>query len=525
MQSTTRRAYNRLGTILRWTAWTAAVLFILFPEHHIQNAAKSLLYALVAIGFLYLIASEFVLPKVFAGFYRLIRAPLDILTDIGGGGIFVWATGGHESPLVLFYYVFLARSAFVYEAKSAWLRTTLVALAICMSFGSKSVLFGYARHEFSFHFIHVMVIVISMIATTWLCIRISGMLNALVRDGIKLLGQKDGDVKKIVGLNRIGGVISSNIELDKIYLGLITELNRILPFDRLTISLLDESKENVEMFAATSEGEIVSNDAVRPARVCCAARTIKEQGPVLHHDLSKKPHLPDDRDVLSDGMNSCVSIPLMSRERLTGALCLFKQQKNGFSKKDLEILRPVAYQVAMAVENAHLYQRLKERAVRDSLTGIYNYAYLHAFLTRELARARRYKRPLSVVMLDIDDFKRYNDTHGHQNGDKVLKSFAKTLQANTRLVDIAARYGSDEFVLVLPDTDHTKAASIVERMREGLEREKFFNEPDGGPLSFSFGITSYPSEAEDENELIRIADRKLYKAKKVRQRVRPSAVS
>lgn len=183
-----------------------------------------------------------------------------------------------------------------------------------------------------------------------------------------------------------------------------------------------------------------------------------------------------------------------------------KLDDSGFSDEDVELLKAVADQSAVAINKAQLW----EMAVTDSLTGLYVRRYFMVKFQEELLRAQRYEKNLTVIMADMDRFKTINDTHGHSTGDRVLRIVGKFLQQNIRDVDIIARFGGEEFVILLPEADKNEARTVSERLRGNLEHLKLDDLP---PLSISIGIAAYPEDGNDIEELIIRADAAMYAAK------------
>ncbi len=146
-------------------------------------------------------------------------------------------------------------------------------------------------------------------------------------------------------------------------------------------------------------------------------------------------------------------------------------------------------------------------SITDGLTELYNHQYFLELLTREIALSKRYSHPLSLLMIDIDNFKEYNDTYGHLSGDRALRNIAKGLKISCRTVDIVARYGGEEFAVLMPYTNKQEAATAAERLRQVIEKVQ----PE--PLTVSIGVAAYPSDAQDEEQLIANADQALYRAK------------
>ncbi|TDJ69760.1 MAG: diguanylate cyclase [Proteobacteria bacterium] len=162
-----------------------------------------------------------------------------------------------------------------------------------------------------------------------------------------------------------------------------------------------------------------------------------------------------------------------------------------------------------------LSRRFRDLAIRDGLTGLYNHGYLLDALAGEVARATRYDRPLSVIFLDVDHFKEYNDQFGHQGGDMVLKQISRILKDEIRKTDIAARYGGEEFVLVLPETSKENAFAVAEKIRKAVQKSIANDVADEGPttITISAGVASYMDDGTDAHELIAKADEAVYAAK------------
>jgi two-component system, cell cycle response regulator len=158
---------------------------------------------------------------------------------------------------------------------------------------------------------------------------------------------------------------------------------------------------------------------------------------------------------------------------------------------------------------------LKEMAVRDGLTSLYNHRYFQEALTRELSRSRRYQKECSVIFMDVDHFKTYNDTHGHPEGDSLLKRLSDILMDHVRSSDLAARYGGEEFVLLLPETTKDSALRMAETLREKVELEPFRGREQQplGKVTISVGVATFPADGADPPSVMAFADQLLYKAK------------
>jgi diguanylate cyclase (GGDEF)-like protein len=214
---------------------------------------------------------------------------------------------------------------------------------------------------------------------------------------------------------------------------------------------------------------------------------------------------------------SFISFPLLSGGKRLGVINLTDRTGNeNFVASDLDWLRLFAPYAAAALERIDLHekaQRFQLLAITDPLTGLLNRRYLEERFTQEIERSKRYQFPLSFVMLDIDSFKSFNDTFGHQAGDEVLRETAHCIRRSLRNFDVAARYGGEEFIVVLPETDVTSATILAERLRKAIEQH-FASERSRHPVTVSIGVSSLSKTLQNRHQVIRAADQALYAAKK-----------
>lgn len=213
---------------------------------------------------------------------------------------------------------------------------------------------------------------------------------------------------------------------------------------------------------------------------------------------------------------AAVGVPLVAGEKVAGVMVIEDRNGEGFDRVDLGLLELIAAHAAIAVERAGLYKRVEEMAVTDQLTGLANRRYLERRLEEEMERARRYGTSLSVIMLDIDHFKRINDTFGHLAGDAVLREVAQILRNGVRRTDVVARYGGEEFCIVSPDCRLPEAVALAERLRGKVEGHPFRVPGLDQPLkvTVSAGVAEFPGDARSKPELLDCADSALYEAKR-----------
>ncbi len=290
-------------------------------------------------------------------------------------------------------------------------------------------------------------------------------------------------------------------------------VNGILGAEIACVYLLDTERGVLEL--AASQG--------RPSE--CFAREIVASdtllGRALWGDPVQQADTEDDPALaawVEDGgaIRSQAAIPLRTGDTLIGALVVGSFTMRELSASEMERLQVIGNQASLALQNALLHEKLERLSVTDRLTELYNHGYFQQRLEEELGRAERFEHPLALIMLDIDDFKQFNDSYGHPRGDKVLRQVSAIIRDNLREMDVAARYGGEEFVVVLPETEAPGAAIVAERIRERVAGYPFVGSEDLPPVrkTASVGVAAYPAHAKTQSGLIEAADRAMYEAKR-----------
>ncbi len=262
----------------------------------------------------------------------------------------------------------------------------------------------------------------------------------------------------------------------------------------------------------------VGKDALREKTM-----PIHLENPYLQKLIQKKEivYLKGDEDkhsipaALNGQCSSVLALPAISRSsRMLGVICLKRLEKQAFSGQEIETIRQIVNQIAVMLDKAIIYKKAKELAFTDELTGIFNRRYFNQRYNRELGRARRYKRALSILMIDIDHFKQFNDTHGHLMGDEVLRKMSRVFESNLRKADIFCRYGGEEFVVILPEINLQQAMLVGEKLRRTMETFRFVDKRKmDKKITISVGVASYPENECNSEEILNKADKALYQAK------------
>ena len=206
-----------------------------------------------------------------------------------------------------------------------------------------------------------------------------------------------------------------------------------------------------------------------------------------------------------------ISAPLHTGTRSHGVLLVFPRD-DVYGSEDASLLSYLANQAAVVLEHAELYRKLETEATTDGLTGLFNYRYFMDALARELSRAERFGESLSLLMIDVDNLKQYNDLYGHLGGSGALQELGDLLREESREIDVAAKYGGDEFSVILPNTSAPGAIAFAERLVLRVEERGFQNDP-ARKLTVSVGIAVFPDDGRDARELLGRADARLFRAK------------
>jgi len=310
-------------------------------------------------------------------------------------------------------------------------------------------------------------------------------------------------------INHLTTIIISSANIEEIFEGFTQELKQMLAVDYASIALIEGDQLRVlalsaQVSSVRQVGQGISLRGTTTEWVAEHRKTLYEADVKEHSRFWTAAHYID------EGIRSLIHLPLLVRDEVIGSLIIGSQRPNAYSPKQIQRLERLASQIATPIENSQFYARAEQRSRIDELTGLFNRRHFEEKLKEEIARHSRHSNVLSLLMLDLDSFKAYNDMYGHPSGDRLLNQIGAIVNSSIRDADEAFRYGGDEFVVILPETDAGDAHLVAERVRECIAAEM---EAKQIPVTCSIGLASYPADGVMPSELVNTADTALYYAK------------
>jgi diguanylate cyclase (GGDEF)-like protein len=322
--------------------------------------------------------------------------------------------------------------------------------------------------------------------------------------------------KKLAGLIELSNSIVSILDKQKLLNTLLEKSLQLLNAEQGSLMLLDRETSELVVEAKKSIDDTVQEKMRFKKNEGISGLVLESGGALLVEDIEQDPRIRQ-ANRPRYRTKSFISVPIKVEDRLTGVLNVSdKIEGDVFNEDDLRLVESFINNVAIAIERSILYKQtedLQKLSITDPLTGIYNRRYLNRRLSEEITKYNRYRHPFSFMMLDLDRFKEYNDTYGHISGDNLLKALASIMEKSLRTIDIAARFGGDEFVAIFPQTPKVDAIQITNRLKEKIDKalSEYSAEV---PLTISIGLATYPDDASSIMELIEKTDQALYLAKK-----------
>lgn len=414
-------------------------------------------------------------------------------------GVLTASVGTMEDPFFAWYVADAAAFAVFLRKRETWLYSAMLVISYLVAH-----LFGHQPKDlvmlsFLLFKVGALVMVGAVVA-----VAISSQeerraaLESHQDEVLEIYARLERSVAELRAVTEVTEIIHSTLDVETVGPMLLDILHKVLDIPASCIYVIDKSKQ--EMVFSASRG--VPATAIRD---------------ISGLELTGAVPAPSG----TESAFGCIE--LIDHSETLVVFCADAEIIDSLSRDDRVVLQTVASELVVAVENSRLYKLTKRLAITDELTDLYNYRYLQQRLDEEIGRADRYSKRLSFLMLDVDNFKRVNDTHGHRVGDGVLAEMAQVIKSTVREVDVVARYGGEEFSVVLPETDASGAFIVAEKIREAVSIARFKDE-DGERtihITVSIGLASYPVHAHDKESLLKAADDAVYRAKETgKNRVR-----
>ncbi len=324
------------------------------------------------------------------------------------------------------------------------------------------------------------------------------------------------DGTEVTVFHELGKALTSSLQLDQVLRTIMEKINEVLRPDTWSLLLMDQDKQELYFEIATGKGA----DRLKDLRIKVGqglAGWVAESGTaVVVPDTSQDSRFfaqVDSRTKMET--RSIVAVPVRFRDQCLGVIELINcVGPEGFSARDLALLEALADYAAIAIENARHVQRIHELTITDDCTSLYNARHMNFMLDTEIYRSHRYAFEFSLIFIDLDHFKQINDTHGHLMGSKLLAEIGAAIKEKCRLIDLAFRYGGDEFVILLPQTSKENAMGVARRVHKLIRETKWLSDPGlNVNITASVGVASYPTDSRTKAELLHLADDAMYLVK------------
>ena len=338
---------------------------------------------------------------------------------------------------------------------------------------------------------------------------------ATALESARLLGRTQGLAEELQRLVDMSGELAHSLDPREVADLIAHHLAGALGVDQCAISYWDQPEDRILTWGYFPTERPADLRSDYPLASFPETRRVLEEQATSIVDVDDPEADRDEVALLrANGDHLVLMLPLVAKGESIGLVEMLSRRPMHLAHARIEFVRTMANEAAMALENANLYEVARRLADRDQLTGFYNHRYLHERLGEETVRTQRSRAPLSLLMVDLDDFKLVNDTFGHLFGDRVLVWAAEIIRSSLRASDLPARYGGDEFAVILPDTDAAAAATVARRMLDAF-RDRPYESESRGPVavSASIGIATYALDGRSGQELIAAADASLYRVK------------
>ncbi len=315
-------------------------------------------------------------------------------------------------------------------------------------------------------------------------------------------------------LREISLALSKSLDTTAILKTLLDQIKQVVPHDSASVMLLQG--EVVRIAAHHGYDRFDVDHLIDDFNL-----SVRDMPNLAHMANTRRPHFVTDVKIdegwidveTSRHIGSWVGAPLVAQNRLLGFLSLDKVERGYYTLEHADLLESLAGHAALALSNALNFGEVEQASITDFVTGTFNHRYFQQVLRQEINRAQRFGHPVSVLMIDLDNFKLVNDTYGHPFGDKLLLALAERLKSDLRGVDVLARYGGEEFAIILPSTSPRFLKRVGERLRKNVAARPFVINGKEVRLTISVGGATYPDSARDVHRLVECADQAMYRAK------------
>ncbi|MFH2055897.1 MAG: sensor domain-containing diguanylate cyclase [bacterium] len=437
---------------------------------------------------------------------------LSIMIDAGFVTYLIRYTGAAHSPFYLLYYPVVMFAAFYFSRRASLaLAATLSGLYV---FACPALLQILSPFELGMRLLTLWLL---PLAVNFAASNVRGSENRLFRL-LDSLNESTTELeryqRRIETIYETSHALGAILKQREISVKVLTIVEEILGYENCSIMLQIPNQGLIREIARLHMGERYFADLPEPEPPRGLIAEVVESGESrLVPDLQEQTRYTP----ITRGTRSVLIVPMISQGKAIGVLAAEALRPGQFAEIDQKVFSILAAEAAMAYENARLHEELEKLAVTDDLTETFNFRYFEDRLEEEKRRARRYSQPLSLLMIDIDWFKRCNDKLGHQTGNIVLKGVAEVIGTSIRDTDILCRYGGEEFVVILPQTEHPEALRVGERVRANVEATTLGGEDDypETKVTVSVGVTTYPDNGAAPERLVQLVDQAMYRAKEM----------
>lgn len=337
--------------------------------------------------------------------------------------------------------------------------------------------------------------------------------DSLLRENQIMLEKLQRSNLESASFREIGKILSSTLDLETILQQSLTIIEESLSFDGCAIWSYEPDKCGLNLMASLGTDELQLPKRI-PGNYNLHRQVFKKKAPLFAEEMEGLLTKEELQFFKERNINSLMIYPVFDNHLPLGLIAMFNHEKTQFDEEKRDFLEAFVNTIALAIKNAWLYKKAYEQSIHDELTGLYNHRFLMSRLEEEVLRAIRLDHPLSLLIFDLDDFKKFNDTYGHLEGNRILSQFGSLLKSGVRSIDIPARFGGEEFVVILPETDLEIAVVVAERLQRNIRNHSCLQGDDGKTqVTCSIGGASLSDKVKTVAQLLNEADAMLYKAK------------